>query len=273
MDLKCLMHQGTPYGYLRLTNKVIHKDNLVHILGANLEVIEPLLNELLDNEILAQDTDTGCYFYPDMIRKEEIRKKRAKGGKLGGNPALTGSDKVKQKVNLKDKRKVNQDDTPKVNQDSDNEYIDDNDINNNIDKTSEFYEEYFKKLKTGTIHISQFLEFSPQPELEEDAIKILIALKRVNCPNFNETQYLPKQSDITSLIRFLLIEDYSKDELLALIEAGSRDEYWKDKLSCSILINPENLNILQTKADQQNRNSHNLRKPEYTEHAVGEVVG
>jgi predicted transcriptional regulator len=272
MDMQCLMHQGNPYGYLRLTNKVITKVNLVHILGVNQEVVEPLLKELLDNEILDQDQNTKCYFYPEMIKREELRKKRAKGGKLGGNPALKETQNKKPEVNLKVGSKVNQSEKHIDNQGSDNDYVYDTDTNNEEIKT-EIREEYLRKLKDGIITIDQFLEFSSETKLEKDAIEVLSEIKKINFPDFNPAIYQPKNFERTALIKFFLTEDYSKEELLTFIKVASKDDHWGDKISISLITNPRNLNILQTKVDRQASGSSIHKRTEFTEHAVGEVVG
>ena len=101
IDMICHMHEGNPYGYLKVNQKVILPANLAVIVGVSVEVVESLLDELEEAGVFSRDDD-GCIFSRRMIRDENIRQKRAEGGKLGGNPAL----KDNQKVNLKDNQKV-----------------------------------------------------------------------------------------------------------------------------------------------------------------------
>jgi hypothetical protein len=89
------MHEGQPYGYLKVNLMVIHAHNLSHMTGVNIEVVERLLKELLSAGVCSMDS-AGCIYSRRMVRDEEIRKKRADGGILGGNPYL-----------LKDNHKVN----------------------------------------------------------------------------------------------------------------------------------------------------------------------
>lgn len=103
MDMLCYMHDGTPYGYLKVNNKVILPVNLAHILSIDLKVVERLLQELLEAGVCSQD-GAGCIYSRRMIRDEEIRNKRAAGGVLGGNPVLK---KQTTKVNRKVGNKVN----------------------------------------------------------------------------------------------------------------------------------------------------------------------
>jgi hypothetical protein len=98
IDMICFMHEGSPYGYLKVAEKVILPSNLARMVGETLEVVEGWLNEL--KEAGVYDTDNGAIFSRRMIRDEELRQKRAEGGKLGGNPNL----KVNHKVVVEDKQ-------------------------------------------------------------------------------------------------------------------------------------------------------------------------
>jgi hypothetical protein len=94
MDMICYMHEGTPYGYLKVGAKVIREVNLAVMVGVNLEVVTRLLAELEECGVFSRDED-GCIFSRRMVKDENTRNARAAGGKLGGNPLL-----VKRKVNL-----------------------------------------------------------------------------------------------------------------------------------------------------------------------------
>ena len=98
MDMICYMHEGNPYGYLKVGNKVILADNLAPMVGSTLEDVEGWLHELSDAGVF--DVVDGIICSRRMIRDEELRQKRAEGGKLGGNPML----KDKGKVNLEVKQ-------------------------------------------------------------------------------------------------------------------------------------------------------------------------
>lgn len=100
MEMLCLMHQGSQYGYLKVNHKVILTPNLARIVGATLHETEGWLNELNDAGVFSVDDD-GCIFSRRMIRDEEVRMARAAGGILGGNPSLKKDNhKVGNKVNL-----------------------------------------------------------------------------------------------------------------------------------------------------------------------------
>ena len=106
IDMICFMHEGSPYGYLKVGEKVILADNLHRMVGETLEVVEGWLSELSTAGVY--DVDNGVICSRRMIRDEELRQKRAEGGKLGGNPKL--KDNVK--VNLKVANEVIQNPTP-----------------------------------------------------------------------------------------------------------------------------------------------------------------
>lgn len=94
IDMICFMHEGSPYGYLKVSDKVILPSNLARMVGETLEVVEGWLHEL--EEAGVYDVDNGAIYSRRMIRDEELRQKRAEGGKLGGNPNLKVNHEVKQ---------------------------------------------------------------------------------------------------------------------------------------------------------------------------------
>jgi hypothetical protein len=107
IDMICFMHEGSPYGYLKVGNKVILPENLARMTGITLEEVQGYLKELSDANVYDIESD-GAICSRRMIRDENVRKLRAEGGKLGGNPNLIGEKKDNRKV----KNKVNQNTTP-----------------------------------------------------------------------------------------------------------------------------------------------------------------
>ena len=103
MDMLCLMHEGQPYGHLKVGRKVIDKVNLASMVGEALADVEVWLEEL-DLAGVYSKTPDGTIISRRMIRDESLRRKRAAGGKLGGNPKLM--------VNLEDNQGVKQKPTP-----------------------------------------------------------------------------------------------------------------------------------------------------------------
>ena len=107
IDMICYMHQGSPYGYLKVNQKVILSSNLATMCGATLDIVDGWLKELESAGVFSID-ESGAIYSRRMIRDEDIRNSRALGGKLGGNPALINAHKVNHKV----VDKVNQNPTP-----------------------------------------------------------------------------------------------------------------------------------------------------------------
>lgn len=103
IEMMCLMHQGSEYGYLKVNGKVILSSNLARMSGATLSETEGWLGELESAGVFSRD-ESGCIFSRRMIRDEKIRESRAAGGSKGGNPMLLkarqGSEEVENKVNL-----------------------------------------------------------------------------------------------------------------------------------------------------------------------------
>lgn len=107
IDMICFMHEGKPYGHLKVGEKVILPDNLARMCGLTLNEVEGWLAELREAGVYDL-TDDGVIFSRRMIRDENLRTTRAEGGKLGGNPAL----KVNLEVNHKVEKEVKQNPTP-----------------------------------------------------------------------------------------------------------------------------------------------------------------
>jgi len=107
IDMICFMHEGNPYGHLKVGNKVILSANLASMVGATLHEVEGWLDELRQAGVY-ELADAGEIYSKRMVRDESLRNKRAEGGKLGGNPNL----KVNLKVIPKVEEKVKQIPTP-----------------------------------------------------------------------------------------------------------------------------------------------------------------
>lgn len=103
MDMICYMHEGNPYGYLKVGDKVILPDNLARMVGQTLPEVEGWLSEL--SQAGVYDLIDGAIVSRRMVKDENLRNIRALGGKLGGNPALKVKDKVNLKVEKEDKQK------------------------------------------------------------------------------------------------------------------------------------------------------------------------
>ena len=93
MDILCFMHEGSPYGYLKVNHKVILSPNLARMCGLTLQETEGCLAELAEAGVFEIDEE-GVIFSRRMIRDEELRNKRAACGHLGGNPTLKDNHKV-----------------------------------------------------------------------------------------------------------------------------------------------------------------------------------
>jgi hypothetical protein len=106
IDMICLMHEGYPYGYLKVGGKVILPDNLSRIVGATLQEVEGWLHELEVAGVFSRD-QAGVIFSRRMVRDEKVRENRGKGGVLGGNPTLKDRGKDGGKVTPKVGDKVN----------------------------------------------------------------------------------------------------------------------------------------------------------------------
>lgn len=98
IDMLCLMHDGNPYGYLKVKDKVILPVNLASMVGETLDQTAIWLQELENSGVFSRKNE--CIFSRRMVRDEKVRESRAKGGALGGNPALMNGHKVNLTANL-----------------------------------------------------------------------------------------------------------------------------------------------------------------------------
>ena len=104
IDMICFMHEGNPYGHLKVGNKVILPTNLASMVGATLLEVEGWLDELKQAGVY-DFAEGGEIYSKRMVRDECLRNKRAEGGKLGGNPSLKVNLKVIPEVENEDKQK------------------------------------------------------------------------------------------------------------------------------------------------------------------------
>lgn len=78
IEMICLMHEGQPYGYLRVGNKGIDNGTLARISGCSVSECDMWTAELLAAGVCSKEGDT--YLCRRMIRDERIRNSRAAGG-------------------------------------------------------------------------------------------------------------------------------------------------------------------------------------------------
>ena len=100
----CFMHEGNPYGHLKVGNKVILSTNLASMVGATLKDVIDWLEELHQAGVYELG-EGGEIYSKRMVRDEILRNKRAEGGRLGGNPALKVNHEDNHKVEIEDKQK------------------------------------------------------------------------------------------------------------------------------------------------------------------------
>lgn len=93
IDMICLMHEGNPYGHLRVSLKDILPPDLARIVGVSLPTVEGYLKELEDAGVFSR-TEQGTIFSKRMVNDEILRNKRANGGNLSKNNPNVPQKKV-----------------------------------------------------------------------------------------------------------------------------------------------------------------------------------
>ena len=104
IEMLMIMHQAEPYGHLVVNGKPIQPAVLARMVGASAKEVRHWLSKLEAAGVF--DREGNVIVSRRMARDERIRRLRAEGGKLGGNPALKVIPKDDNKVNHQD-RKVN----------------------------------------------------------------------------------------------------------------------------------------------------------------------
>jgi hypothetical protein len=80
IEMICLMHDGEPYGHLRVGAKSITEDVLARLVGESGPRVRQLIAELEDAGVCSRRED-GTLFSRRMVRDEQVRNARAEGGK------------------------------------------------------------------------------------------------------------------------------------------------------------------------------------------------
>jgi hypothetical protein len=79
IDMLALMHEGTPYGYLRVGSVAITAEKLARMVGEPVARVRAWLAELEAADVFSRGGD-GAVYSRRMVRDEEVRNARAKGG-------------------------------------------------------------------------------------------------------------------------------------------------------------------------------------------------
>jgi hypothetical protein len=112
----CLMHAGTPAGYLTVNRRPVTPEMLAAIIGVAAPEVERLLAELQSNGVYSE-TENGVIFSRRMVVDAKAYAAAVKNGKTGGNPKITKRNPetnenkgVNPPVNSDDNRRDNQGD-------------------------------------------------------------------------------------------------------------------------------------------------------------------
>jgi hypothetical protein len=87
IETLCLAFELDERGVLVSGGKPWSEKELAEALGGNMDVASKAVSELISKGVLKKRAD-GAIYNAKMVRDDEIRRKRAAGGILGGNPAL-----------------------------------------------------------------------------------------------------------------------------------------------------------------------------------------
>lgn len=80
-DLKCLAHDGNPYGTLTHANgRELSEEEIAKLTSTDLDLISRGISTLLEARLLGRSRGSGKLAVLDMVHREEVRQRRASGG-------------------------------------------------------------------------------------------------------------------------------------------------------------------------------------------------
>lgn len=91
MDMLCIAHECDPYGYLTVNCRPMTPAQIGRHTGLTQRDCERLLAEL-DAAGVSSTTEDGTIFSRRMVRDEDLRNRRAEGGKAGSSHGAKGAE-------------------------------------------------------------------------------------------------------------------------------------------------------------------------------------
>lgn len=91
VDILCIAHECEPYGHLTVNGKPMSAAQIGRHTGLTQREAEKLLQELADAGV-SSTTEDGVIYSRRMVRDEDIRNRRAEGGKEGSKHGAKGAE-------------------------------------------------------------------------------------------------------------------------------------------------------------------------------------
>ena len=91
IDMLCIAHECEPYGHLTVNGKPMTAAQIGRHTGLTEREAKRLIAEL-DDAGVASRTDEGVIYSRRMVRDEDIRNRRAEGGKAGSEHGIKGAE-------------------------------------------------------------------------------------------------------------------------------------------------------------------------------------
>jgi len=91
VDMLCIAHECEPYGHLTVNGKPMTAAQIGRHTGLTERECAKLIAELGDAGVLSR-TEEGAIFSRRMVRDEDIRQRRAEGGKAGSEHGIKGAE-------------------------------------------------------------------------------------------------------------------------------------------------------------------------------------
>lgn len=91
IDMLCIAHECEPYGHLTINGKAMTAAQIAGQVGLTAPQTAKLIAELRDNGV-ARVTPEGVFYSKRMVDDEDLRNRRAAGGKEGAEHGIKGAE-------------------------------------------------------------------------------------------------------------------------------------------------------------------------------------
>ena len=90
VEMMCIAHECQPYGFLRINGKPMTAAQIGRLAGIGERECVKLMDELFDAGVPSK-ADDGAIYSRRMVRDEQLRERRAEGGKQGAEHGVKGA--------------------------------------------------------------------------------------------------------------------------------------------------------------------------------------
>ncbi len=96
VNMLCIAHECEPYGHLTINGRAMTEAQIARLVGVSLRECERAIAELVLAGVVSRTDETadcgeGVFYSRRMVRDEDVRNRRAEGGKAGSEHGVKGA--------------------------------------------------------------------------------------------------------------------------------------------------------------------------------------